>query len=387
MAPRTSAPQPISPGLPRRSKNEQMRQWRRRGGVLGLLPGGVWSLWLLALVLDGTALAGGLLLSGAERCLPAPIRRWITSPRLEAWRPDVSDVYLTGEGQAGLIGLGAVVCLMLSLNFRARFRRLAGGLYGLGWLGLLASLILGGWAVAGRFHLDGAGPFAGVDDFLYLVGLLTLVLGMLLEGWTQRGWCLLATGLAGGLLLLGGVAWPDTDPVRLAVGGHGSRLGMLLPGLLMLAGYAALAMGWMLGVLGLACVLARPGRGEPLGSVVFFAGRCLQIGLTLMAGALVLDGSWGGQAWSGLWSCQSHEVWAVAPMLVAALVLLCRAHGNLSAPGLAILIVAAFSGLVIVWSACHASVGMIALAGWVGLVNLCLALHACQRYLSYRPVT
>ena len=52
---------------------------------------------------------------------------------------------------------------------------------------------------------------------------------------------------------------------------------------------------------------------------------------------------------------------------------------------LAVIIVAGFSALVIGWSACHARVGMIALAGWVGLVNLCLAVHAGQRYLSYRP--
>jgi len=362
-----------------------MRLWRRRGGVLGLLPGGLWSVWLLALALDGAAVAGGLLLIGADHLLPEPIRNWITSPRLEAWRPDISDVYLTGEGRAGLISLGAVVCLMLSLNVRARFRILAVGLYGLGWLGLLASLVLGGWALVGRLHLDGAAALCGVDDWLYWVGLLTLVLGMLLEGWTQRGWCLLATALAGGMLLLAGVAWPDSDPVALAVGSGASRLGMLLPGVLMLAGYGALAVGWMQGVLGLACVLARPGRVEPLGSVVFYACRCLQIGITLVAGAMLLDGSWGGQAHGGIWGFQPHEVWTLAPVLVAALILLCRFHGSVGAPGLAVLIVAGFSALVIGWSACHASVGMIALAGWVGLVNLCLAVHAGQRYLSYRP--
>jgi hypothetical protein len=385
MSSQTSAPRSAAGGCQRLGKNELLRHWRRRGRVLRLFPGAVWGLWFLALVLDGAALTGGLFLIGAERWAPESVRARFNTARLESWRPDISDVYLTGEGRAGLISLVAVVCLMGSLNVQARFRWLAAGLYGLGWLGLLAGLWLAGQSVNARMQLTGVVALAGVGDWLLWMGLLTLGVGMLLESCTRRGWCLLATALASGLLLLAAIAWPDEEPVRLVVGVGASRVGMLLPGLLLLAGYGALGVGWMLGMLGLACVLARPGRAEPLGSVVYYACRCLLIGITLVAGAMLLDGSWGGQAPRGIWKCQPDLIWALAPLLVAALVLVVRLHGKLGAPGLAVLIVAGFSGLVISWSAWHASVGMIALAGWVALINLCLALHAGQRYLSYRP--
>jgi hypothetical protein len=283
-----------------------------------------------------------------------------------------------------------VVCLMGSLNIQARFRRLSLVLYGASFVGLLTALALGAKALVGQLLESGVDALAGVDTWLFWVGLLTLVLGVALETCTRRGWCLLATGLASGLLLLAGVAWPDEQPMRLVGEGDVVHLGMLIPGVLMLAGYGALAVGWMLGMLGLACVLARPGRVEPLGSVVHHACRCFQIGITLVAGALLLASSWGGQyacvpGRPGGWHLRPREVWAMAPMLVAALVLLCRFHRRLGAPALAVLIVAGFSGLVLSWAACHAHVGMIALAGWVALVNLCLAVHAAQRYLAYRP--
>lgn len=385
MSSQTSTAHSTSAGSFRRSKNELMRQWRSRMGILRLFSGVVWAVWLLALMLDGAALAGALLLVGVDRWVPGLVRGWLDPARLEAWRPDISDVYLTGEGQAGLISLFAVLCLMGALNVRARFRWLAAGLYGAGWLGLLVGLILGGWAGVSRLQLSGVAILAGIGEWLHWVGLLTLIVGMLLESCTRRGWCLLATALAGGMLQLAGVAWPDDEPVRLVVGADASQLGMIVPGLLLLAGYGALAVGWMLGVLGLACVLARPGRVEPLGSVVHHACRCLQIGIVFVAGAMLLDGSWGGHAARSVWRFKPNEVWALAPLLMAALVLLLRYHGKLGAPALAVLIVAGFSGLVIGWSAWQGSVGMTALAGWVGLVNLCIAVHAGQRYLAYRP--
>lgn len=385
MSSQTSAAQSSSAGSQRLSKNELMQQWRRRGGRLRLFPGAIWCVWLLALVLDLAGLAGGLVLVGAYRWVPQPIRGWLEPVHLEDWHPDISDVYVTGEGRAGLVSLLAVFCLMGSLNVRARSRLLATGLYGLGWLGLLAGLVMGGSARVGQVQESGVAALAGIDEWLYWVGLLTLVVGMLLESCTRRGWCLLATALAGGLVLLAGVAWPDEEPVRLLVGADASQLGMILPGLLLLAGYGTLAVGWMLGVLGLACVLARPGRVEPLGSVVNHACRCLQIGILLVAGAMLLDGTWGGHAARSVWNFQPTEAWALAPLLVAALVLLFRWLGTQRAPALAVVIVAGFSGLAIGWSAWHASVGMTALAGWVGLVNLCIAVHAGQRYLAYRP--
>ncbi len=383
MTSKTSAPESASAGAFRRSQNELMRQWRRRG-VLQLVSGLTLGVWVLALVLDGAALTGGLLLAGADRLLPGSARVWLNSGRLETWRPDISDVYVTSEGRAGLISLAAVVCLMLSLNFQARFRRLAAGLYGLGWLGLLACLGLGGQAVVSRLQRTGIASLSEVDDWLLWGGLVTLVLGMILEGCTRRGWCLLATALAGGLLVLAGVAWPE-EPFPLVIGTGASPVAMLVPGVLLLAGYGGLAVGWMLGMLGLACVLARPGRVEPLASVVYFACRCLQVGLLLASVALLLDGSWIGQGQAGLVRIPPRVVWALAPLGVAALVLLCRMQGTLPNQGLAVLIVAGFSALVLGWSVWHGGVGMIAVAGWVGLVNLCLALHAGQRYLSYRP--
>lgn len=385
MSSQTSAAHSASAGSLRHSKTELMRQWRRRGARLRLVPGVLWGIGLLALLLDGAALAGGLILFGVDRWAPEVVTRWLDPAQLEAWRPDVSDVYQTGEGWAGLTSLLAVLCLMGSLNVRASCRWLASGLYGLGWLSLLAGLGLGSSAGVERVQLSGVAALAGVGEWLHWVGLLTLVVGTLLESCTRRGWCLLATALAGGLLQLAGMAWPDEEPVRLVVGGEAGRLGMILPGLCLLAGYGALAVGWMLGVLGLACVLARPGRVEPLAGIVHYACRCLQIGITLVAGAMLLDGSWGGHAAGSIWTFQPNEVWAIAPLLVAALVLLFRFHGKSGAPGIAVLIVGGFSGLVIGWSAWHGSRGLVALAGWVGLVNLCIAVHAGQRYLAYRP--
>jgi len=306
-------------------------------------------------------------------------QRWLENyqPLRKAWLFSLSATLFA----AGFLAVGRPV-------------RPAGWLsYALSWAGLLLAGFWSGLAVLYRASLIGPSPLSSFNEWLLWVGFLAVVLGLVGELATRQGWVVFAAALVAGLVLLAAEWWPapfgqgqETMPQQEPVFGVlCSRCGLMLPGLTLVAAYAALGLAWALGGCNLVLTLVAPGRPEPAAKLARFVCRWLQIGITLLASAALLDGSWGGDAGSSLWNWQPGDVWALSPLACAVLVLLTRHHGWLGNLGVTAWSVFGFSALACLWACWHFRPGACAWTCWGGLLGCALAVHAALRYLFWRP--
>lgn len=395
MSAQTSTPFPTTGGSVRRSKNELMQQWRRRSSAAQWVPGLFWLLWGLAVLLDLALVAGVVLLVNPRWLPPSLLPETGARSRFSATAGFLGDterhrwLEQAQPLQQGLLFSLATVLFVGGFLAAGRLRGPARWLsYALGWTALLAA---GGWAglaVLYRSSLIGPSPLSTFNEWLLWVGFLAVVLGIVGELKTRRGWVALAAGLVAALVLAGATWWP----LRLAgfqqpwQGVQVIRWGLMLPGIVLVAGYATLGLAWALGSLNLGVTLFAPGQLEPGELLTGYTCRWLQVGITLLASAALLDASWTGESNTSLWSWQPAEVWALSPLAWAVFLLLARYHGWLGNFGVTVWSVLGFSALACLWTSWHAASGACLWACWGGLLGCSLAVHASLRHLFWRPL-
>jgi hypothetical protein len=397
MAAKTTAPQFTPTGALRPSKNELMRQWRNRSVVTRLLPSLFWVLGGLALVIEGAVLSGGIgLLAGLDSFLPAGVcgvlqsMKTVASPAAASpewaevgnhlpWLQDLSPRHL-----AILASLTAAGLLGLSLLARRSWPTAASGLYGLNWLALLTCLFSAGFEVVVQVRFIGPSPLSSLNEWLGWVGFLTVALGAALELAFRRRWTALATAVAAALVLLASDYWTSGAFRMPASGVIVSRLGMLVPGILLVAGYAAFALAWAHGMLGLGHTLFAPSRLEPRQTLAVSDLCCLRLGVTLLAAAMLLDSSWGGQTAINLWSWQPREVWGISPLVLGLLLLMAYGQKWFHDFGVMLWTVVGLTLLALGWTLAQPLTGVACWGAWLGLLSIGLATHATHRHLFSR---
>jgi len=397
MAAKTTAPQSTMTGALRHSKNDLMRQWRNRSVVTRLLPSLFWVLGGLAFLLEGAVLGGGIgLLVGPASCLPAGVcdvlqsMTAVASPA--AASPEWAEVSnhlpwlqgLSPRHLAILASLTAVGLLGLSLLARRSWPTPASGLYGLSWLALLTCLFGAGFEVVVQVRFIGPSPLSSLNEWLGWVGFMTVALGTALELAYWRRWTALAAAMAAALVLLASDYW-TSGAFRLPTSGViVSRLGMLVPGILLVAGYASIALAWAHGMLGLGHTLFAPGRLEPRQTLAVAVLGCLRLGVTLLAAAMLLDSSWGGQKVINLWSWQPREIWGISPLVLGLLLLLGYGQKWFHDFGVMLWTVVGLTLLALGWTLAQPLTGVACWCVWLGLLGIGLATHATHRHLFSR---
>ncbi len=261
--------------------------------------------------------------------------------------------------------------LAAGLALGQRRPRAARGLYAAGLLGYAV-------AVGAGAILPGPqdSPTAGLTWATLLVGTLALLLE-----WAGRSRVfLLAGSLVSALLLLGADCWPAAPVPQMpgwtaVLHGDGRQTA---GGLLVLAGYAALALAWGLGHLTLGRMLLTPDRGRSIRGLSDGAFRALGLGVVLLAAGAALGGVPG---WRSRGACD------VAVALAALFLVHARLAGWVQDLGLALGCAAGFAALVLAWcgtawlpGAGHDARICLAWLGWATLATVSLALHATHRY-------
>jgi hypothetical protein len=359
-----SRPTTSFPGAGRRSRgslSQRFRVWRRQPRKQSARL--FWGLLALVILLD-------TLLVGMAICL-----LFFTLPRMPSWTS-----WLAGEGPsrrpwaacllaAGMLGIG--------LAAGPRRPRAARGLYAAGLLGY--AVVVGSAAAVSSWTQDGAA--AGLTWTALLAG----ALGLLLD-WTSRSRVfLLAGALVSAVLLLEADCWPTAAgpqvPGWTAVLHGGGR--QAAGGLLLLSGYAALALAGGLGNLTLLRMLLAPHRARSIRELSDGGFRALRWGVVLLAA---------GAALGGVPGWRSREACDVAVSLAALLLLHARFAGWMQDLGLALGCAAGFAALVLAWCgtawlgganpAARACFGWLC---WAALATASLALHATHRWWFTSP--
>jgi hypothetical protein len=406
MSAKTSSPHSALAEALRHSKNELMRQWRNRSVVTRLLPGLFWLLGGFALLLDVAAVGVGIgLLGGLDPFLPKSMATLLHTPaalsaaegshaaKSAEWTQVISNFPVlqgvTPLRLATLASLLAACLLGLSQLLRRALPRGAAALYGLSWLPLFVCIFGAGFEVCVQVRFIGPSPLSNLNEWLIWVGFLTVTLGAILELVSRRGWAALAATFAAGLFLMAAENWRGGGLATPAAGVIVSRLGMLVPSILLVASYAAFVLAWALGLLALGDPFGERYRSEARrtrGGIGGWASvvRCLRLGVTLLAMAMLLDGAWGGQSGVSLFCWQPHEIWGVSPLVLGLLLLLAHGHEWLANFGVALWTVVSLTLLAVGWMCTQPPCGVVGWGIWLGLLCLSLAAHSAHRNLFGR---
>ncbi len=222
---------------------------------------------------------------------------------------------------------------------------------------------------------------AGAVPALTATGLLAGALGLLLA-WTSRTGIFAFVGvLVSALLLFGADCWPVSGEPRMPAWAavlHGGAWHEMR-GLLVLSGYAALALAWGLGNLTLGLILLAPHRGSSIRDLSGTAFRALRLGVILLGVGAAL-----GRVPSWL----SREACEPAAALAGLLLLHARFAGWVQDLGLAVGCVAGFMALLLAWCAAAWLPGAAVCFAWLccaALANTSFALHAARRYWFTSP--
>jgi hypothetical protein len=359
-----SRPTTFSPGAGLRSRgslSQRFRVWRRQPrkqssrlfwGLLGL-----------------TALLDTFLIGLTIYLL------FFTRPATPGWASRVE-----GDGPARRPWAACLLAAgMLGTSLAARARRPlpARGLHVAGLLGY--AVVVGSAVAVSTWPQDGAA--AGLTWAALLAG----ALGLLLDWTGGSRVSLLAGALVSAVLLFGADCWPGTAGPELpgwsALRHGGAR--QATGGLLVLAGYGALALAWGLGNLTLLRMLFAPHRACSIRVLSDGVFRALRLGVVLLAVGALLGGFPG-------WC--SREACDVAVVLAGVLLLHARFAGWVQDLGLALGCAAGFAALVLAWGGLAwlpaANPAALACCGWLfwsALATASLALHATRRYWFASP--
>jgi hypothetical protein len=337
----------------RGSLSERFRGWRRQPRKQS--PRLFWGLLALAALLD--IFVAGLAISLLS--LTAAGWTWFESPARRPWVACLAAAAI----------LGSVLGPARRRPWQAR------GLFAAGLLGFVAAIA---WATAISFGPKGAG---GAASALTAMALLAAALGLLLA-WTSRTAVFAFAGaLVSALFLFGCDGWPAAAgpqlPAWTAVlqgGGWNETRGLLV-----LSGYAALALAWGLGNLTLGLILLAPHRGSSIREWSGGAFRALRLGVILLGA---------GAAMGRMPSWLSREACEPAVALAGLLLLHARFAGWVQDLGLALGCVGGFAALVLAWCGTAWLPGAWGCFGWLccaALANASLALHATRRYWFTPP--
>lgn len=407
--------QPVREPAIRQSRlNALMLAWHKRSPQQRRILRLVTCLTMLALSVDVAVVAlGRHLLRETMNSADAPaatalgtdvtnVDRINTANQSGAARPADLEVWYNRykPGQLAWI-CGAVSSLLLigSSGLGRRVPRVAGLLY---LMGLLAGLALLAWAGLGlwrRLAISGSPPLGHMVDSLLWVAFLAAAAGIGLEIIYRKRVLALAGVLLAtlGFLLadrLPTVFAPDIQPLP---GILRSNTWLFAHVLTMVSALAALGLSWVLGILNLALVIARPRRSEWLSTLSAYCLGAMQIGVVLLAVGMILGACWAAEAWGQFWSWDPKEVWALVTLLCYLLALQARHAGWIADFGLAVCAVLCFGSVLMAWY----GVNFVLRSGlhtygfgsgndfwlvWVGLANIALLLHASARYvLANRP--
>ncbi len=368
MAPQISLPSALRADSLRRSKNDLMLHWRRRS-LVSQVPGLLTALVVVVVLLDSTALASAAILLFPAHWQPSFLRQLLEA--FPQGSPSSNDFWLPGAGLASVLAAVAALGGVVFSHWIIR----ASGLV-LGWLMLLTSLVLTGIDLCHHAELIGPSPLASLNEWFVWLACWTALLTLGLEMVSRRCWVLLVGAAVTGLLVSLARHWPVAATVSPHAGVYTTRLGMMIPALVQVGSYAAFALAWALALLHLGAGLARPGQPEPALTLANTMDQTLRLGLMLIAVAMLLDSSWGSQETLSLWGLQPSQLWALSPLVLALVLLVACGRLQLSDQTLAVAVVVSYTALGMSWLLSHAPVVPGLWLTWLGLVSLCLAVHA-----------
>ncbi len=295
---------------------------------------------------------------------------------------------------AWLMMLAAVAAFTVQINTGWRWA------YRLGWVALLAGLIVQVLGFVLRIVVAGRAPVGNMYETVIFVAFLASLFAVVLELLYRRTVIVLAgAGVSAlGLML--------ADQLPLALDPRISPLAPVLRSnfwltvhvVTIVASYAGATLAWGLGNVSLALLAFGRPQQDTLKTLATYTYRAMQIAVVLLALGTVLGAWWASEAWGRYWGWDPKETGAVIALLGYVIPLHARYAGWIREFGLAVSAVLCYAGILLSWyvinfviaSGLH-SYGFSGGGGWwvlwAGLLNLEWLLIASAIYLRRSVVS
>lgn len=234
-----------------------------------------------------------------------------------------------------LYGIAAFLLMIGFLSSRP-------GLDRVGAASLLAGCGLHAAGILTRVVLGGRPPVSNFYETMLWLPFVTVALALIFDRIYRVHLFGLAASILAAVVLLLADFVPLDPSISPVVAVLRSNLWLTIHVLTIVASYGALALATVLAHLYGGVYLATRGRHPRLDPLGTFLYRCIQVGVVLLAGGIMLGAVWANASWGRYWGWDPKETWALITLLWFLAVLHGRFAGWLKDLGVALSTVGGF---------------------------------------------
>lgn len=216
----------------------------------------------------------------------------------------------------------AVLFLLLSfIGFKKIFYRVSFGLLTIGFLLHLAGMLA-------RMYIMNRPPVTNLYETFVFTGLITALLGMILEFYKKRNIGIFTGALAGFVMLMIAAKYAmEGDTMGMLVAVLDSNFWLAAHVITIILGYAGILLSGFLGHVYIFQQLFRPGKTEMLSNTFQAVYATQGFGIIFTFLGTVLGGIWADQSWGRFWGWDPKENGALLILLWSAILFHARMAG------------------------------------------------------------